>query len=155
MSVIRISTISKFFVVLITLGAVPASAAEGDSTPFSARNLNPFILIYGIPPATSAALLPPDTSSVQVHLDIANHSKTATSASESIQLDGETYRTSFVWQRGLGDGWQVGVELPLISHSSGAMDQPWIDQRGSGAGAKKPIAFQLFPSRRGGARTDR
>ena len=108
---------------LVILGAVPASAAEGDSTPFSARNLNPFILIYGLPPATSAALLPPDTSSLQVHLDIANHSKMATSALESIQLDGETYRTSFVWQRGLGDGWQVGVELPLISHTSGAMDQ--------------------------------
>jgi hypothetical protein len=113
-----------FGMLILGVACTATSAADGENAPFNARNLNPFILIHGLPPTTSAELLADGETSLQFHLDIANHSKASAKEFESIRLDGETYRTSIIWKRGLSGGWQVGAELPLISHSSGVMDQP-------------------------------
>jgi hypothetical protein len=98
--------------------------------PFTVRNQNPFILVYGLPGATSSDLLPMGESSLQLRLDSSNHSKTSETPQEQISLDGETYRVAMIYSRGLGNGWQVGVELPVIAQRSGFMDnfiEDWHD----------------------------
>jgi hypothetical protein len=98
--------------------------------PFAVRNQNPFMVVHGLPAAASADLLPPGESSLQLQYDITNHSKSSETADESIILDGETYRATLIYRRGLADGWQMGLELPLIAHTSGVMDnfiEGWHD----------------------------
>jgi hypothetical protein len=98
--------------------------------PFMVRNQNPFILVYGLPGSTAADLLPMDESSLQLHLDMSNFSKTSNAPQEQVTLDGETYRMAMNYSRGLGGGWQVGVELPVIAQRPGFMDnfiEQWHD----------------------------
>lgn len=101
--------------------------------PFSVRNQNPFVLVHGLPAAASSQLLPPGGSSLQLQIDITNQSKTSQTPSESIILDGEIYRTALIYKRGIAGGWQFGLELPLIGHHSGYMDnfiEDWHDTFG-------------------------
>lgn len=86
--------------------------------------MNPFALIYGLPVATSSRLLPENESSIRLSADFANNSIQSATDSELVRLDGETYRTSLVWKRGLASDWQVGIEIPYLSHNSGVMDGP-------------------------------
>jgi len=100
------------------------------SEPFAVKHQNPFILIYGLPAASAARLLPSGASSWQLQFDASNHSKTSSSSTEEIVLDGETYRTTLSYRRGFENGIQLGVELPLVSHRPGVMDnfiEDWHD----------------------------
>lgn len=103
------------------------------TAPFAVSNTNPFILIHGLPAIEEALVLEAGSTSFQFQLDITNNSITSLSGSESVTLDGETYRARLIWKRGLGNGWQVGAELPLVSHQNGVMDnfiEGWHDLYG-------------------------
>jgi hypothetical protein len=109
--------------------------------PFAVHNQNPFVLAYGLPSATSANLLSAGEASLQLQVDLTNHSKRSETSSESIILDGESYRTALIYRRGMADGWQLGMELPLISHRSGFMDnfiENWHDTFGLPNGDRDP-----------------
>ena len=113
-------------------GSILAEGAEESwkTAPFAVANPNPFILVHGLPATAPARLLPGGSSSLQLQVDLANNSMTSTEKGESISLDGETYRMRLIWKLGLDEGWQVGIELPLIRHTSGVMDnfiEDWHD----------------------------
>ncbi|MCU7916219.1 MAG: DUF3187 family protein [Candidatus Thiodiazotropha sp. (ex Gloverina cf. vestifex)] len=111
------------------------------TAPFSVSNTNPFILIHGLPAVQSSSILEVGNSIFQWQLDLTNHSKTSTIDNESISLDGETYRAVLIWKRGLGHGWQIGAELPLISHQNGVMDnfiEGWHDLFGLSNSDREP-----------------
>ncbi|MEJ2454539.1 MAG: DUF3187 family protein [Candidatus Thiodiazotropha sp.] len=100
------------------------------SEPFSVRNQNPFIIVYGLPSAVPSELLTEDESSLQLQFDVSNNSKGSETPEELIVLDGETYRLAMIYRRGLGHGWQASVELPVIAHGPGVMDnfiEDWHD----------------------------
>lgn len=135
----------KIWICLLGLYSGYLSAGQpGDSlvkAPFSVSNTNPFILIHGLPTVQSASILEADHSIFQWQLDLTNHSKSSTTGSESISLDGETYRAVLIWKRGLGNGWQIGAELPLISHQNGVMDnfiEGWHDLFGLSNSDREP-----------------
>jgi hypothetical protein len=92
--------------------------------------MNPFVLVYGLPTASSSYLLPPNESSLQLTGDVANNSIQSDSDGERIRLDGETYRLALIWKRGITANWQVGIEVPLLAHRKGWMDgliENWHD----------------------------
>ncbi len=127
---------------LVLTGAPGALLAQTDllAEPFAVRNPNPFVLAYGLPLSTSPAQLTPDAYSLQLRLDITNNSKQAATASEQIVLDGETYQVALLYQRGLGNGWQLGLALPLIGHHSGVLDnfiEGWHDTFGLSNGDRE------------------
>jgi len=136
---------SRFFLLLslLAFGVLKADETRQGlaSTPFAVSNPNPFILIHGLPVAAPAALLERGESTLQLQFDLANHSKSATADGESVYLDGETYRTTLIWRRGLGEGWQIGVELPLVAHGRGVLDnfiEDWHDLFGFTNADRKP-----------------
>ncbi len=92
-------------------------------TPIAARNLNPFIQIFGIPLMETATLIPVGKSQIRIHYDISNNSASGTSRSETAVIDGETYRTSIIWRKGMSHNLELGVEIPFISHTSGLFDR--------------------------------
>jgi hypothetical protein len=117
---------------LLFSGSVFADVSEErwKAAPFAVANPNPFILIHGLPVTATARLLPGEAASLQLQVDLANNSIRSSAGGESISLDGETYRARLIWKLGLHEGWQVGIELPLIKHSSGALDgfiENWHD----------------------------
>ena len=111
-----------------TLVSTSAIAEEGEKlpqrevTPLPSRNLNPYILIFGMPPMESGWLTPAGEHKVDILFDFANNSIANDNPPESITLDGETYRLAVIWRRGITDTFEVGVEIPYITHSSGVMD---------------------------------
>lgn len=109
------------------------AAANPPTEPFAVKNMNPFVLVYGLPTATSADLLSMGESSLQLQFDIINHSTTSGTPLEQIILDGETYRAALIYKWGIADGWQLGLELPVIAHRPGFMDnfiEDWHDALG-------------------------
>lgn len=125
--------IPRYILYLIPLIYLPSLAVQAqgmDVDPFHVRNMNPFALIYGMPVASSSRLLAERESYLQLTADVANNSIASDSDGERIRLDGETYRLALIWQRGLASGWQIGVELPFLSHRDGVMDgliENWHD----------------------------
>lgn len=123
MKYIQIGVCRFFVTLLLILGPAPFSLASGELLqPFAIRNLNPFFVIYGIPATQAPVVVEPGRSSIQVLLDVASHFTDAENDSEFIAIDGETYRLAFRYARGLGNLWEVGAEIPLLSHSGGIMD---------------------------------
>jgi hypothetical protein len=111
------------------------------SEPFSVKNQNPFIIVYGLPGAAPSDLLTEGDSSLQLQFDASNHSKGSERPEEVIVLDGETYRLAMIYRRGLGHGWQASVELPVIAHHSGFMDnfiESWHDRFGLSNSDREP-----------------
>jgi hypothetical protein len=92
--------------------------------------MNPFTLLHGLPVATSAELLDEAVTSLRFQWDIASTSMETVFDDEQVTLDGETNRVAMTWKRGLGSGWQVGVEIPYLAHRGGGLDsliENWHD----------------------------
>jgi hypothetical protein len=125
-SLFLINFLSTLLLCLATTGLVHGSQPE----PFHVRNMNPFTLLHGMPVATPSELLDDQQTSLSLQFDVANNSMERVEENEQVTLDGETYRVAFAWQRGIGSGWQVGVEVPYLSHRSGRLDsliENWHD----------------------------
>ena len=125
----RLVTVIACFI-CVSISSVSAQQA---STPFSIRNLNPFIQIYGIPATEPAELKTDQEWASAVALDVANSSILTRESNEAIILDGETYRLSLTMRRGINSKTELGVEVPLIAHSNGFMDnfiEGWHDTFG-------------------------
>ncbi len=116
-------------------GALAAlvNAQAATPQPFSIKNLNPFIHIYGLPVTENAALIPAGEYASAVSLDMANNSILASAGTEAIVLDGETYRLALTLRHGVDQRTEIGVEVPFIAHSNGFMDnfiEDWHDTFG-------------------------
>ncbi len=123
----------SFATLFICLCAFVSSADAQSSAPFSIKNLNPFIQIFGIPTTEPAELKTDQAWAGALALDIANNSIITHHIGEAIVLDGETYRLSLTLRRGINNKTEIGFELPLIAHSNGFMDnfiEGWHDTFG-------------------------
>ena len=112
----------------LSCGRAAAADPAGPPAPFLARDLNPFIQVYGLPPFEAAEVTPAGHSQLQLTLDAANNAKLAEHGGESITLDGETYRLGLWFRYGLSDRFEVGAEVPVIFHVGGVFDgfiQDW------------------------------
>jgi len=124
----------KLFTLLIcTVLFTTAASANNNATPFSIKNLNPFILIYGLPMTEAAELKTQGNQASAISLDIVNNSMLTSRYNESISLDGETYRLAYIYRLGLNDKTEIGIEVPWIAHNRGFMDnfiEGWHDTFG-------------------------
>ncbi len=100
---------------------VEKSLAEA-TTPFYTVNQNPLIQMHGLPPLEKGMITAPGTTTAWTILDIANASIAENVQQESIIIDGETYRLNFMFRHGLQKNIEVGVDIPYITHSGGALD---------------------------------
>ncbi len=115
-------------VVLASLMTVVA--AEPVDTPFAVGNRNPLVQIHALPTPASGSLLAPGEIGWLVALEAANSYTVNSSGNEAIELDGETHRLDLGAAVGLGNGFEVGIALPLIQHGGGSLDsfiEDWHD----------------------------
>lgn len=109
--------------------ALPASA--GDFVPGS--NSSALARSFALPALGDSRVLAPGKGDFRATLDFANeyvsegYTTTGACPGECILLDGETARLSLAYRYGLGSGWDLGVNVPVLSRSGGFMDS-WIQQ---------------------------
>ena len=124
---------------------VPGAAAsrevggEGVATPLRLVNLNPFHLLYGVPASFGARVMKAGSSELIASLDIASYLRLGVSGAERMLIDGETWRQALALRYGLGEGWELLVEVPAVSHSAGAFDgfiKEWHDAFGLPQGGR-------------------
>jgi len=124
----------KLYSVLIyTCLFATAASANNNATPFSIKNLNPFILVYGLPLTEPAELKTQGNHASAISLDIVNNSILTSRDNESISLDGETYRLAYIYRHSLNHNTEIGVEVPWLAHNRGFMDnfiEGWHDTFG-------------------------
>jgi len=124
----------KLYSILICIALfTTAASASNNATPFSIKNLNPFILVYGLPFTEAAELKTQGNHASAFSLDIVNNSMLTSSGNESISLDGETYRLAYSYRYGLDHNTEIGVEVPWLAHNRGFMDnfiEGWHDTFG-------------------------
>jgi len=108
---------------LLLEALLPPSVAEANplTEPMRARNLSPPIAIFGMP-SWDGGLDAQSESRFMVVGTAASHFRFSEAGTESLILDGETWRVDFVYERQLGGDWSVGVELPLVRMSGGFLD---------------------------------
>lgn len=113
-------------ILLVPLLALPAAAADEPAgqmvQPFYSRNQNPFVQIFGLPALEIGSITPPKELTGRFVCSAANNFSLSAHANERIVLDGETYKVTGVFRYGLGNGLELGLDLPYISHSGGQLD---------------------------------
>ena len=128
----------------LLLSSVPIPAAGVDV--FELRNQHPFLHVYGLPPFQQATLLERGRSDYTVALSIVNNSEIRDTETESIVLDGETYFADFKFRRRIHERLEIGVDVPLVKHSKGALDRfiyDWHDFWGISNSKRGPPHNQL------------
>ena len=113
---------------------------------FPLRNQNPFLQIFGLPPFQSATLVGTDTLEYDLSLDIANHADAGDAINERFVIDGETYFLSLSLRRRVGDRLELGVDVPVVSHADGFLDnaiENWHDVFGMSNSKRRGPANQL------------
>ena len=110
-------------VTCLTHPAAPETLHDHDNSPLAG--------IFGLPDATEGGAILRRGQSAWGLLGItASHSVSDVAGSELFVLDGETSRLEFSYRRGFGDRWELGVELPYVTHQSGGLDsviEEWHD----------------------------
>ena len=84
----RVLTSIFIFIALATPWTVPAV----EITPFQIRNQHPLIQIFGLPAIGDARVLLPGRYAAALMFDLANNYTVQDAATESLRLDGESYR---------------------------------------------------------------
>lgn len=134
--------VAFIFVSLFVSVTVSITAAFAEQPAISPRpveaffsfNQSPIIQIHGLPAIDSAAVLPEHRTRYRLTHDLASNytfsSFSSSTTNENLLFDGETSRTTFGYSRGMGAGWEWGVQIPFVSHDGGSLDgfiQDWHD----------------------------
>ncbi|MEM9057093.1 MAG: DUF3187 family protein [Pseudomonadota bacterium] len=113
---------------LTPLGAVLLSvlATGALAEPIALSNASPLARLAGPPVAQPARLTRRGDTALSLLVAVASHSASSMRGDEQLLLDGETWETTVIVRRGLANGLELGLELPLIVHENGVFD-PAID----------------------------
>ena len=115
-----LSNASTVFLIVLSGAVSPACGME--ITPFSIANLSPLALSSGIPSETGSNLLKTGRLQLALSQDLASNYTRSSTATEQLLLDGELYRTNIALRYGVYPRLELGLELPLIMHGGGFMD---------------------------------
>jgi uncharacterized protein DUF3187 len=138
----------SILIISIFLLAETANSAEPKNIQvhaFNTLNLNPMIQIFGLPSLNNQLIGKEGAIEFELEQQVANfYSQTnydnqATGQSESIQLDGETWRTSINASYVISQRSQVSLSIPYLRHSAGYLDSPiynWHDTLGLPQGGR-------------------
>lgn len=132
--------IQKYQLIVLSLAIVfPCQAQSTDSAAFNTVNLNPMIQIFGLPSLANQTLDNKGTFKIELEQQVANYQSRSTLNSESLTLDGETWRTNISLAAAVTDKTELSVSIPYIRHSAGYMDDliyDWHDLFGMPQGER-------------------
>ena len=130
--------------VLFAASLLAAGAAQAEG--YALFNQSSLARAAALPALNAAPVLAVGESQAQVALDWSSEYYEAQSGTESLSLDAETQRYALRYRRGFGgsvvsvNGWEWGVELPLVSSGGGSLDsliENWHDTFGLPNGGRE------------------
>jgi len=110
--------------------SLAGNAMAGSADPIAVRSQNPFLQVFGLPPFQSTALAVEGAPEYKVRFDLANNADARDDERETVVIDGETYSLTLTLRRRVSSKLELGVDLPLIRHSAGFLDnaiEGWHD----------------------------
>jgi len=122
--------------------SLPAAGVDG----FALRNQHPFLHVYGLPALQGAVLADPGKSQYGVTFTVVNNSELKDTEAESVIFDGETYFVDFNFRRRIHERLEIGIDVPLVRHSEGALDDMiynWHDFWGISNSKRNGLRNQL------------
>jgi hypothetical protein len=114
------SVISILFGITFLFFSGEAPAVE--IVPFFTFNQSPLVQIHGLPSIDNASLVSVGRVEGIVSVDAANNFAIDSNSTESITLDGETYRFVLAARYGVAKGFECGIDIPYVVHSGGFLD---------------------------------
>lgn len=124
----------------------PAAAEAPTDAPFYLRSQNPFLQLYGVPAPEGGQLTPSGSIRSRLSFSLANHADAVADGAESAVFDGESYYTDAVFRVGLGERWEIGLDVPLVAHGDGVLDnviEGWHDLVGLSNDARQGPSNRL------------
>lgn len=104
------------------------AAEPGDAlAPYFSRNQSPIIQIHGLPGAEPGTVVPPGETELRLTFNAANNYAREFADAEWAIFDGETYRFDTSIRYGFAKRWELGIDIPVVSHQGGAFDSFIID----------------------------
>jgi hypothetical protein len=114
-------------VALMTCSVLNAHGEDYLADAFPIRNHNPILQIFGLPAFQTADLVAPDGFEFGVRYDIANDADDADRLNERLVIDAESQVLSLSLRRRIGERFELGVDVPYVSHSEGFLDSVIYD----------------------------
>lgn len=127
------ASLNASLIVVLFIAPLAATAGDGITDVLAFRNHNPFLQIYGIPAFQSATLATRGRLKYDISAELTNHADSGANATELFVVDGETYALNFSLRRRMTDRLELGIDMPLISHQGGFLDnviKEWHDVLG-------------------------
>jgi hypothetical protein len=123
------------------MAVLPDTNAEVET--LYSKNLSPVAGLLGLPSPRAAALTAAGDWQFAAHGAISSHFVEDENGGERLRLDGESYRLALELRHGLGENWEVQLELPWLAHNEGSLDSlidDWHDLWGmpGGGRSKRP-----------------
>jgi hypothetical protein len=137
---------------LLLLQALPTSAAE----PLYVKNLSPVAGLFGLPSQRSADTPGAGEFLLAVHGSLANTYVNEFRRPEAVNLDGEVGRVALELRYGIGEDWDLSIEVPWLQHSGGHLDSlidGWHDLFGMSDGGRDAVDRDLLDYRYAGPDT--
>lgn len=116
--------VPRFALLCGVLIASPLSAAD----PLATTNQGALARSFALPALGYTA--PARSREWRAAFDIATEFVNKQAGGESLLLDGESQRWALSWRGGIADGWDAGIEVPLLHVGGGFMDniiEDWHD----------------------------
>ena len=116
-------------------------------SPLTLSNYNPMVAIHGLPHIGDAEVLGRGSAQARLMYDVSSHYADDDNDTESILLDGETARTTFIYQQGIRDRWQLALMVPYLKHHGGGLDSTinnWHDMFDMPEGGRDQVANNQF-----------
>ena len=105
--------------VLVSPGVV---ADELPADVYPLRNHNPFLQVYGLPAFQTAELAGAGQFEFAFSFNVVNDADYAERGGERLVIDSESDVLNFSLRRGIGERFEVGLDVPWIRHSGGSLD---------------------------------
>ncbi len=131
--------------ILFLLSFALPSISDAQSTfasPFFTRNMSPIIQIFGLPATQGGDLTPAGHTDSTLALETANNFTWDQKGEESVWFDGETSRATLFLSHGIAPRWEIGLEVPIVSHNTGIFDgfiENWHDAFGLPQNGRKDV----------------
>jgi hypothetical protein len=88
------------------------------AAPIRTRNLSPPVAIFALPTWQPV----PEETVIGLTMELANHYRLSGRGTDKMILDGETFRTTFHFERPFADGWSAAIEIPFYQQYGGVLD---------------------------------
>lgn len=109
------------FALLLGVALTTRATESGFHAPLAVANQSPVARLYGLPRAGGGALA--DAPVWSLRTEITNNFTAKLLGGDFVAFDGETTVVTLGFRAGLGERFELGIDLPFVRHAGGATDR--------------------------------